>query len=104
MDEDLGIYPLCWLKYDDLKNGEPDMMDILKEEKIVNRENHATKYSYQDWFEKRMFYSYVYKISDQGNMSISGKAGFKDNPEQAMMEAERLKNQLQDYDEEQWER
>jgi gliding motility associated protien GldN len=104
LDEDLGTFPLCWLRYDDPKDHETDLVAILTEEKLMTRDNKPSAYSYVDWFEKRWFFSYVYKTSDQGDRSISGKAAFKDNPMQALMEAERLKNQLSEDEEEQWER
>jgi hypothetical protein len=104
LDEDFGLTALCWYKYHDDKEKEMDICDILKEEMLVNKTNQAIDYSYERWFRERQFYSYIAKVADQNNMSISKKSDFKDSPIQSIQESERFKKELRDYDEDQWEK
>lgn len=104
LDEDLGLQPVCWLRYNDLYDAETDCRALLKEQMIVDRNNLPTTHSYKEWFEERQFYSYIVKVSNQSDMSIAGSSGFKDHAWEAIRESERLRSELLDYDEGQWEK
>jgi len=103
-DNDVGIRQLCWLKYQDNKGVETTCKEILSENHLYTSKNKITDSTYFDWFEKRMFFSYIIKISSSHDMSLSSIAEFKDNRLEAMMQSERLKQELQDYQDDMWDK
>lgn len=90
---DLGLQPLCWLKFDDRWANETDCRDILKTQIIFNPENSRSTFSFDDWFAQRMFSSYIIKVSNMYDTSILQDPYYKKNGLEALIEAERLKQE-----------
>jgi len=90
---DLGVQPLCWLKFEDRYEAETDCRDILNTLFMFNPENSRSKFSYDDWFAQRLFSSYVVKTSNMYDTSILQDPNYKKNGLGALIESERIKQQ-----------
>lgn len=90
---DLGLQPLCWLKFDDRWANETDCRDILKTQIIFNPENSRSTFSFDDWFAQRMFLSYIIKVSNMYDTSILQDPYYKKNGLEALIEAELIKQE-----------
>lgn len=93
---DLGEQPLFWVKWDDLKK-------ILINQEIFNRHNDAMRISYYDFFELRLFTSYIIKESNAFDFKIAEFEEFKSDPFRALLEAEKIKNKLFNWEHDLWE-
>jgi len=104
----LGICPVKNL-YDD--NGEffgfqemfwiyfPEARPVFAQAEVFNRHNGAERRTYDELFWKRMFGSYVYKEENVYDRQISDYAAGMD----ALLEAERIKNELFEIEHDLWE-
>ncbi|MES2781061.1 MAG: gliding motility protein GldN [Bacteroidota bacterium] len=96
---DLGLQPLCWLRFDDRLNKEKDCRDILVSQFVFNPENSRSRFSYDDWFAQRLFGSYVIKTANMYDVSILQDPYYKKNGLEALIESERLKQQQSEREE-----
>ena len=85
---------MCVLKYHEDQNNEFDCRELLVGMEIFNRQNDAARLTYDDWFEQRLFSSYIIKEANQDDMKIKDFAEFKDSPVAAMLDGDRIKNDL----------
>lgn len=100
---DLGWQDLCVLKYHEDQNNEIDCREIMVNMEVFNRQNDAARVTYDDWFEQRLFSSYIIKEANQEDLKIREFAEFKDSPVAALLEAERIKNDLFEREHDLWE-
>lgn len=98
---DLGEQDLCVLKYH--SNDGADLRHFLINFEIFNRQNDAARLTYDDWFEQRLFTSYIIKEANQQDMYIRQYAEFKDNGVSALLEGERIKQELFEKEHDLWE-
>lgn len=84
--------PLFWIYY-------PEARPILAQAEVFNRFNDAARRSYDEIFMKRFFNSYIYKEQNVYDRRISEYAQGLD----ALLEAERIKNELLDFEQSLWE-
>ena len=94
--EDLGEQNLCWIDYNEFRK-------IAVREVIYNRQNDATTITYNDFFEERLFSSYITKQSNEFDLSINELPEFKDDPMGALFESERIKDNLFNWEHDLWE-
>ena len=87
---------LFWLKWEDVKK-------VLVNQELFNRHNDALRLSYLDFFELRMFSSYVVKESNAFDNYISDFEEFKANEFAALLESEKIKERLFDWEHDLWE-
>ena len=92
----LNEQPMFYIRYDDLRQ-------LLVSEPVFNRQNDATPLSYYDFFEQRMFSSYITKESNPQDLAIRDMPDFKDKPMEALYESERIKKSLSDWESDLWE-
>lgn len=90
---DIGLQPLCWLKYFDRYQKENDCRDFLANQYVFNKENSLSKFSFDDWFEQRRFNSFIIKESNQYDISIMDDPDIKKNGLAALIEAARIKQE-----------
>lgn len=101
---DLGEQDLCVLKYHAKDgSGEADLRHLLVNYEIFNRQNDAARLTYDDWFENRLFTSYIVKEANQQDMYIKEYDAFKDNGVAALLEGERIKQELFEKEHDYWE-
>jgi gliding motility associated protien GldN len=83
----LDYQPAFWIYF-------PDARPILATKEAVNRSNDNTGLSYDDVFMKRIFASYITKVSNDRNDRIKDYAQGMDR----LYEAEKVKKQLMDWE------
>lgn len=84
--------PLFWIYF-------PEARPVLGHAEVFNRFNDASRRSYDDLFMKRFFSSYIYKEQNVYDRRISEYAQGLD----ALLEAERIKNELLNFEQNLWE-
>jgi gliding motility associated protien GldN len=87
-----GQKALFWIYF-------PEARPILAKSEVFNRFNSAAKLTYDDFFWKRMFTSYIYKVENQYDRKINEYATGMD----AMLESERIKEELFNFEQQLWE-
>ena len=93
---ELGEVPLYWLKMDDLR-------DKLSQEEIFNPKNDAARMSFDHWFQMRQFSSYIVKESNMYDLDIAMMEEFRDDGVEALLESDRIKNELFILEHDLWE-
>lgn len=86
-----GYKPLFWLYYSDCKN-------YFSKFKVYNSSNDADRRNFDEVFQKRLFSSYIKMESNVYNRPISSYV----QGMEAMMEAERIKNQIFEFEQNLW--
>lgn len=102
---DLGEVEWGWLKYHRDSN-DPDKLDVrelLVNMEVFNRQNDAARLTFDDWFEMRMFSSYITKEANQYDLPINSFAEFKDDGTAALLESDRIKQDLFEKEHDLWE-
>lgn len=87
-----GFKPLFWIYF-------PEARPIFAKNEVFNRFNGAARMTYDDLFWKRMFSSYVYKVDNVYDRRISEYATGID----AILESERIKDELFNFEQNLWE-
>ncbi len=87
-----GFEDMFWIYF-------PEARPIFAQAEVFNRKNGAERRTYDEVFWKRMFGSYVYKEENVYNREITDYASGMD----ALLEAERIKNELFEYEHQLWE-
>lgn len=93
---ELGEVPLYWLKMEDLR-------DKLAQEEVFNSKNDAARISFDHWFQMRQFSSYIVKESNKYDLDIAMFEEFRDNGVEALLESDRIKNDLFILEHDLWE-
>lgn len=94
--QDEREFPLVWIKMEQLR-------PILTNYELFNKSNDAGRLSYDDYFQMRLFDSYVVKESNEWDQDINMFPEFKDNGVDALIESERVKNDLFIFEHDLWE-
>jgi gliding motility associated protien GldN len=90
--ESRGNQPLFWIYF-------PEARPVFAKAEVFNRQNSAAKMTYDDLFWKRMFSSYIYKEDNVYDRKIVDYAAGLD----ALLESERIKNDLFMFEQNLWE-
>ena len=92
----LGENELFWVKWVDLRS-------ILVNQEVFNRHNDAMRFSYDDFFEQRVFSSYITKESNAFDYKILDFEEYKSDRFSALLESEKIKNKLFEWEHDLWE-
>ncbi|MCB9261607.1 MAG: gliding motility protein GldN [Flavobacteriales bacterium] len=92
----IGEASLFWVKMDELR-------PVLVNQEIFNPHNSAARLSFDDWFEMRMFSSYVIKEENVWDYDIKYYPENEDNPFSSLIKAEEIKNNLFIFEHDLWE-
>jgi gliding motility associated protien GldN len=84
--------PLFWISY-------PEARKVFAHSMVFNEYNSAMRLSYDEVFWKRLFDSYIYKEQNVYDRRINQYATGVD----ALLESERIKREMQRYEEDLWE-
>ncbi|MBM3434826.1 MAG: gliding motility protein GldN [Bacteroidetes bacterium] len=87
-----GLQEMFWIYF-------PEARPILAKSIVFNKHNTSENRTYDELFWKRLFGSYVYKEENVYDRKISDYASQMD----ALLEAERIKNELFEYEHDLWE-
>jgi gliding motility associated protien GldN len=77
----------------------PEARKVLSRAEVFNRKNGAERRTYDDIFWKRMFSSYIYKEENVYDRNINQYA----TGMEALLESERIKNEIFEVEEQMWE-
>lgn len=93
---ELPEQPLFWLRYSEAR-------EIFVNEEVFNRRNDAARITYDDLFEQRLFSSYITKEPNDYDLAIRNFDEFNADPYQALLEGEKIKNKLFEFEHDLWE-
>lgn len=93
---ELGETPMFWIEMKDLR-------PILVNQELFNPINDAARISFDDWFEMRLFSSYIVKQSNVWDWDIKYFDEFKDDGLAALLKSEEIKNDLFIFEHDLWE-
>lgn len=85
--------PLFWIYY-------PEARRIFVNAEVFNRFNTSQRLTYEDIFMKRMFNSYIMKEDNVYNRRIED---YRTNPMDALLESERIKQDMINFEHDLWE-
>jgi gliding motility associated protien GldN len=85
--------PVCWFYFPQARN---ELVNHL----VFNRQNDGEQRTFDDIFIKRMFSSYIIKISNEFDRRIED---YSINPMDALHESERIKNEITALEHDMWE-
>lgn len=91
-DQFIGMEQMFWIYF-------PEARPVLAQSIVFNRHNSAEKRTYDEIFWKRQFGSYVYKEENVHDRVIQDYAQGMD----ALLEAERIKNEIAEFEHSLWE-
>jgi gliding motility associated protien GldN len=94
---ELGEQPLFWAKMDDATRL------LLANSEVFNRYNDARNLSFDDWFEQRLFSSYIVEESNVFDTAIAHQEEFEDDGLLQLLESDRIKNDLFVLEHDLWE-
>jgi gliding motility associated protien GldN len=94
--QNFGESELFWVKWTDLRS-------VLVNQEVFNRHNDAMRFSYDDYFEQRVFSSYITKESNAFDNKIVDFEEFKSDKFAALLESEKIKNKLFEWEHDLWE-
>ena len=94
--QNFGESELFWVKWTDLRT-------VLVNQEVFNRHNDAMRFSYDDFFEQRVFSSYITKESNAFDNKIVDFEEFKSDKFAALLESEKIKNKLFEWEHDLWE-
>jgi gliding motility associated protien GldN len=93
---ELGESAVYWIKMDELR-------DKLSQEEVFNSKNDAARISFDHFFQMRQFSSYVVKESNMYDLDIAMFEEFRDNGVEALLESDKIKNDLFILEHDLWE-
>jgi gliding motility associated protien GldN len=93
---DLGEKPLFWVKVEDAR-------ELLTGNEVFNPGNDVRNLSFDDWFEQRLFSSYIVKESNVFDTEIKYQPQFEDDGLAQLLESDRIKNDLFVFEHDNWE-
>lgn len=89
--------PVFWIYYEDAR-------ELLSKKRLVNPGNDASVLTYDDFFVRRLFASYVVKETNPGNKNIVEMLGLTDPKDpKKLYESERIKKTISDFEQSLWE-
>ena len=94
---DLGESELFWIYY-------PDMRPIFAKYEVYNGKNFGARMSWEELFESRMFSGRIIKstIDNPFDMPIKDQKGLQENGVFQLLEGERLKEKIFNYEQDLW--
>lgn len=84
--------PVFWINY-------PEARVILAKKRLVNVTNDASVLSFDDFFLRRLFSSYIVKESNPGDEKLRD---YITDPRERLLESERIKRSVLDYEQGLW--
>ncbi|RZK80897.1 MAG: gliding motility protein GldN [Pedobacter sp.] len=89
--------PVFWVYYTDAR-------ELLSKKRLVNPGNDASTLTFDDFFVRRLFSSYVVKQTNPANKNIVDILGLTDPKDpRKLMESENIKRSLSDFEQSLWE-
>ncbi len=93
---ELGLQPLFWVEWKELRK-------ILVNEPMFNRHNDAAQLSYYDFFEQRLFSSYIVKEPNELDQDIGDLPKYDGDKFGALIRAKEIEEELFNFEHDLWE-
>jgi gliding motility associated protien GldN len=93
---ELPEQPMFYIKYSEARN-------LFVNEELFNRFNDAGRLTVDDFFEQRLFNSYIVKVSNEYDLAIREFDEYKADPYEALLKGEEIKNELFEFEHDLWE-
>jgi len=93
--QELNDQPLFWADWSELR-------EVLVNERMFNRHNDAMQMTYYDFFEQRMFSSYIIKEPNAFDLKIKDFEKYKGDPFAALLKAKEIKQDLFEWEHDLW--
>jgi len=94
--QNFGESELFWVRWTDLR-------PVLVNQEVFNRHNDAMRFSYDDFFEQRVFSSYITKEPNAFDNKITEFEEYKTDKFAALLESEKIKYKLFEWEHDLWE-
>lgn len=89
--------PVFWIYYDDVR-------ELLTKQRMINPGNDASVLTFDDFFVRRLFSSYIVKETNPANKNIVDILGLTDPKDpKKLYESERIKKSIADFEQSLWE-
>jgi gliding motility associated protien GldN len=89
--------PVFWVYYDEAR-------ELLSKKRMINPLNDASQLTFDDFFVRRLFSSYVVKETNPSNKNIADILGVTDVKDpRKLYESERIKKSISDFEQSLWE-
>ncbi|WP_316746372.1 gliding motility protein GldN [Pedobacter gandavensis] len=89
--------PVFWIYYEDAR-------ELLTKKKLMNPGNDASVLTFDDFFVRRLFSSYIVKETNPGNKTIVDMLGLTDIKDpRKLYESEKIKKSIADFEQSLWE-
>jgi gliding motility associated protien GldN len=89
--------PVFWIYYDEAR-------EVLARKRLVNPSNDASSLTFDDFFVRRLFSSYIVKETNPANKTIIESLGITDPKDlRKLYESEGIKKSISDYEQSLWE-
>ncbi|MDQ3072433.1 MAG: gliding motility protein GldN [Bacteroidota bacterium] len=92
---ELPEQPMFWISWNEIR-------PLLVNEEVFNRQNDAMRLTYYDFFELRLFSSYITRESNEFDYAIKDFPEYKDSPMDALYESERIKGDIFTWEHDLW--
>ncbi len=94
---DLGDTPLFWVYY-------PDMRPIFAKYYVYNGKNYGARMTWEDLFESRMFHGRIIKstLDNPFDTYLKDQTGLKGRPILQLLQGEKIKNEIFNYEQNLW--
>ncbi|MEJ7587904.1 MAG: gliding motility protein GldN [Ferruginibacter sp.] len=94
---DLGESEMFWVYY-------PDMRPIFSKYEVYNGKNFGARMSWEELFESRMFSGRIIKstLDNPFDLDIKNQNGMKENGVFQLLEGERIKEKVFNYEQDLW--
>lgn len=93
--QELSEQPLFWADWEELR-------EVLVNERMFNRHNDAMQMTYYDFFEQRLFSSYIIKQPNAFDLKIRDFEKYKGDPFAALLKAKEIKQDLFEWEHDLW--
>ena len=93
---ELAEQPMFYIKYNEARN-------LFVQQEIFTRHNNATHLTYDDFFEQRLFSSYITKENNEFDLRINQYEEYVSDPYAALLQGEAIKNKLFEFEHDLWE-
>jgi hypothetical protein len=87
--------PLCWIKMDEIRS-------LLANTEMFNRYNDALRLSFDDFFQMRIFDSYIVYESNMFDNKITDFQEFENDAIGALLKSDEIKNDLFIFEHDLW--
>jgi gliding motility associated protien GldN len=86
---------IFWVEWNELRK-------ILVNETMFNRQNDAARLTYYDFFEQRLYSSYIVKYPTEFDQDITDMPKYEDSKFAALIKAQKIEQELLEFEHDLW--